>query len=52
VDDLADAMVFLMDKYSELPHINRERGIEVTNKKPQKLVKERTLPNQMEPLEN
>jgi GDP-L-fucose synthase len=40
VDDLADAMVFLMDKYSDFPHINMGRGIEVTIKNLAELVKE------------
>jgi len=40
VDDLADAVVFLMDKYSDLPHVNVGSGNEVTIKNLAELVKE------------
>jgi len=40
VDDLADAMVFLMDKYSGLEHLNVGSGKEVTIKDLAELVKE------------
>lgn len=40
VDDLADAVIFLMDNYSELPHVNMGSGIEVTIKELAELVKE------------
>jgi len=40
VDDLADAVMFLMDKYSDLPHVNMGSGIEVTIKNLAELVKE------------
>ncbi|KAI4377692.1 hypothetical protein MLD38_015279 [Melastoma candidum] len=40
VDDLADAVVFLMDKYSDLGHVNVGSGKEVTIKELAELVKE------------
>ncbi|XP_057872125.1 putative GDP-L-fucose synthase 2 [Cryptomeria japonica] len=40
VDDLADAVIFLMDKYSDFPHVNMGSGIEVTIKELAELVKE------------
>ncbi|XP_042506229.1 putative GDP-L-fucose synthase 2 isoform X1 [Macadamia integrifolia] len=40
VDDLADAVVFLMDKYSGLGHVNVGSGKEVTIKELAELVKE------------
>lgn len=40
VDDLADAVMFLMDKYSDLPHVNMGSGNEVTIKNLAELVKE------------
>ncbi|KAJ8425694.1 hypothetical protein Cgig2_018916 [Carnegiea gigantea] len=40
VDDLADAVVFLMDKYSGLSHLNVGSGKEVTIKELAELVKE------------
>ncbi|KAK6944306.1 NAD-dependent epimerase/dehydratase [Dillenia turbinata] len=40
VDDLADAVVFLMDKYSGLSHVNVGSGKEVTIKELAELVKE------------
>eukprot|EP00252_Welwitschia_mirabilis_P008236 TRINITY_DN1998_c0_g1_i1.p1 TRINITY_DN1998_c0_g1~~TRINITY_DN1998_c0_g1_i1.p1 ORF type:complete len:325 (+),score=85.33 TRINITY_DN1998_c0_g1_i1:202-1176(+) len=40
VDDLADAVIFLMDKYSDLPHVNMGSGSEVTIKELAELVKE------------
>ncbi|KAF9593301.1 hypothetical protein IFM89_021057 [Coptis chinensis] len=40
VDDLADAVVFLMDKYSGLEHVNIGSGKEVSIKELAELVKE------------
>lgn len=40
VDDLADAVMFLMDKYSDFPHVNVGSGNEVTIKNLAELVKE------------
>eukprot|EP01018_Ginkgo_biloba_P032596 Gb_24514 [translate_table: standard] len=40
VDDLADAVLFLMDKYNDLPHVNMGSGNEVTIKELAELVKE------------
>ncbi|EFJ08157.1 hypothetical protein SELMODRAFT_132459 [Selaginella moellendorffii] len=40
VDDLADAAVFLMDKYSDVPHINMGSGSEVSIKELAEMVKE------------
>lgn len=40
VDDLADAVVFLMEKYSGLGHLNVGSGKEVTIKELAELVKE------------
>ncbi|PKI31110.1 hypothetical protein CRG98_048494 [Punica granatum] len=40
VDDLADAVVFLMEKYSGLSHVNVGSGKEVTIKELAELVKE------------
>ncbi|RWW27239.1 hypothetical protein GW17_00008339 [Ensete ventricosum] len=40
VDDLADAVVFLMDRYSGLEHVNVGSGKEVTIKKLAEMVKE------------
>ncbi|XP_043726066.1 putative GDP-L-fucose synthase 2 isoform X2 [Telopea speciosissima] len=40
VDDLADAVVFLMDKYSGLSHVNMGSGKEVSIKELAELVKE------------
>lgn len=40
VDDLADAVIFLMDKYSDFPHVNVGSGNEVTIKNLAELVKE------------
>lgn len=40
VDDLADAVMFLMDKYSDFPHVNVGSGSEVTIKNLAELVKE------------
>lgn len=40
VDDLADAVVFLMDRYSDLEHVNVGSGKEVTIKELAELVKE------------
>ncbi|XP_042477734.1 putative GDP-L-fucose synthase 2 [Macadamia integrifolia] len=40
VDDLADAVVFLMDKYSGLGHVNMGSGKEVSIKELAELVKE------------
>ncbi|XP_078443364.1 putative GDP-L-fucose synthase 2 [Wolffia australiana] len=40
VDDLADAVVFLMDKYSGLQHVNVGSGEEVTIKELAELIKE------------
>lgn len=40
VDDLADAVMFLMDKYNDFPHVNVGSGNEVTIKNLAELVKE------------
>ncbi|KAF5184511.1 Gdp-l-fucose synthase [Thalictrum thalictroides] len=40
VDDLADAVIFMMEKYSGLEHVNVGSGIEVTIKELAELVKE------------
>eukprot|EP00249_Psilotum_nudum_P008301 c21178_g1_i1 orf=190-1161(+) len=40
VDDLADAVIFVMEKYSDLPHVNMGSGEEVTIKELAELVKE------------
>ncbi|KAH9324478.1 hypothetical protein KI387_004656, partial [Taxus chinensis] len=40
VDDVADAVIFLMNNYSDFPHVNIGSGVEVTIKQLAELVKE------------